>query len=59
MRGADPFVVRSPESRCTGIGTANRNLRLAPVSPARRFFGPVVVSVVPSGAAARKLAVGV
>ena len=58
-RGADLSVGSSPESRCTGVSRAHRNRWLASVSLAGRLVGPVVVSVVQSGAEARKLVVGV
>ena len=57
MRGADLSVVSSPESGCTAISRADRNRRLASVSPSGRLVGPVVVSVVQSGTEASKLAV--
>ena len=55
MRDADLSVVSSPESGRTGVGRADRYRRMAPVSLSGRFVGPVVVSVVQSGAEARKL----
>ena len=59
MRGADLSVLSGPESGRTGVGRADRNRRLAPVSPSGRLCRPVDVSEVQSGVDARKLTVGV